>query len=189
MKALRSLGYFVLRPFVYLLSLILCVAPLLLSGCGGFKNQYQKNSEGFYEKHYNCCGPIAIEKAINEFYRKEGVVFARNPAPRKEVSQAIQKSGMSIKEALCYFDPEAICITWPSEIIHVTKKYGFELIRLESLEELDPKKDIAIVLVHGKFFSKQYHWVVFPLHDVQYYYGKDTVIDAIYLLKKPSKNN
>jgi hypothetical protein len=172
----------VLRPLSYFVSLILCIGPLLLSGCGVF-NQYKKNSEGYYEQHYNCCGPIAVEKAINGFYRKQGIVFVRNPAPRKEVSQKIQRNGMHFKECLAYFDPEAICITWPSEIKQVIDKYGFELITVGNLKDLDSEKDVAIVLVHGRLLSRQYHWLVFPLDNVKEYYGKDTVIDKVYLLK------
>jgi hypothetical protein len=153
-----------------------------LGGCGIF-NPYKKNSEGFYEKHYTCCGPIAIEKAINEFYRKQGIVFAKNPAPRKEISQQIQKSGMAFKECLSFFDRRAICITWPSEIKFIINKYGFELVTVQSLEELDPKKDIAIALVHGKFFSREFHWLVFPIDNVKDYYGEDTVVDKVYLMK------
>ena len=33
------------------------------------------------------------------------------------------------------------------------------------------QEDIAIVLIHGKFFSHQYHWVVYPIDDVKNYYG------------------
>lgn len=172
-----------LRPLSYLVSLILCIGPLF-TGCGVFQNQYKKNSKGFYETHYSSCGPIALEKAINEFYRKQGIVFARNPAPRKEISQAIQKEGMSIKELLCYFDKESIAITWPSEIKYIANKYGFELITVDGLSDLDPEKDVAIVLIHGRLFSKQYHWVVFPVDDIENFYGDKTAIDTIYLLKQ-----
>lgn len=180
----------VLRPLTYFVSLILCIGPLLLGGCGLF-NQYKKNSEGYYEQHYNCCGPIALEKAFNAFYTREGIIFIRNPAPRKEISQAIQKSGMHFKECMAYFDPRAICITWPSEIEYIADKYGFELITVENLENLDPKKDIAIVLVHGKFLSREFHWLVFPLDDIKDYYGDGTVVDKVYLLKwkKTSKKS
>jgi hypothetical protein len=159
------------------------VVPLLLSGCGVFKNQYQKNSKGFYERHYYACGPIALEKAINEFYKREGVVFAKNPAPRKEISQQIQKRGMKLKGLLTFFDPEAIAITWTSEIRYIIEKYGFELVKLNDIEKLDATVDIAIVLVHGEYFTKQYHWLVFPVDDIKNYYGDKTIIDLVYLLK------
>jgi hypothetical protein len=174
-----------LRPLAYLTSLVLCIGPLLLSGCG-ISNPYKKNSEGFYEKHYNCCGPIALEKALNSFWSKphDGVIYCfLKPFDRKEISQSIQKSGMHFKECLAYFDPRAICITWPSEIKDVLEKYNIETVKLDSLDELDPKKDIAIVLVHGKCLSREFHWLVFPIDSISDYYGKDTVIDKIYLMK------
>ena len=172
MRILKSLSYFS--------ALTLAVAPLV--SCSLF-DRHQKNEEGFYERHYSCCGPIALEQAFNELYAREGIVFIRNPASRKEISQKIQGRGVSTKELLSYFNKDAICITWPSEIKDVAEEYGFELITVNDIDSLDPKKDIAIVLVHGKFFSEQYHWVVFPIDDVKEYYGNKTVVDIIYLLK------
>ena len=46
---------------------------------------------------------------------------------------------------------------------------------------------IAIVLIHGKCLSRQYHWVVYPIDNVKEFYGKKTVIDTIYLLKWKGK--
>ena len=164
------------------MALFLAVAPV---GCGVF-NGYKKNSEGFYEKHYNCCGPIALEKALNSFWAKphDGVIYCFiKPFDREELSQQIQKEGMARKEALSFFHRDAICITWPSEIKRVLKKYNVETVKVDRLDDLDLNKDVAIVLVHGAFFSRQYHWVVFPLDNVKNYYGDDTVIDVIYLLK------
>tara|TARA_Y100000310_G_scaffold344149_1_gene455388 strand:+ start:4483 stop:5010 length:528 start_codon:yes stop_codon:yes gene_type:complete len=163
-------------------ALVLCTVPLLLNGCGIFKG-YKKNSEGYYEKHYNCCGPIALEKAINAFYIKEGIVFVENPAPKEELSKLMQDRGMKVKELLSYFHREAICITWSSEMKYVADKYGFELVSVNGLNELDPEEDIAIILVHGRHFSKEYHWLVFPVDDIKNYYGDKTVVDIVYLLK------
>ena len=169
-----------LKPIYYFIALAFLLLPLI--GCG-LLNPYKKNSEGFYEKHYYCCGPIALDQAFDAFYAKEGIVFVRDPHSREEISKVIQSRGMSLKEALTFFSKEAICITWPSEIRYVANKYGFELISKSSIDELDPKEDVAIVLVHGKFFSQQFHWIVFPTDDVKDVYGNDTVIDKVYLLK------
>jgi len=163
-----------------LLALALAVAPLV--SCSLF-DRHPKNNEGFYERHYWTCGPVALEKAINAFYTKEGAVCTKGLAPRKLISQIIQKRGMSSKELLSFFDKEAICITWPSDIKHVADRYGFELITIDDIDSLNPEKDVAIVLIHGSFFSEQYHWVVYPLDSVRDFYGKKTVIDKIYLLK------
>ena len=146
----------------------------------------KKNSEGFYEKHYNCCGPIALEKALNLFFSKphDGIIYCfKKPFDREEISRLIQKDGMGCKEALSLFHKDAVCITWPSEIKDILNKYNIEVINIKSLKELDPKKDIAIVLVHGKFFSKEYHWLVYPIDEIESFYGEDTVIDLIFLLK------
>ncbi len=157
-----------MKKLAYLLSLIFLLAPII--GCG-LLNPYKKNSEGFYERHYLTCEPIALEKAFNAFYAREGIVFVRNRAPREEISKAIQKRGMCTKEALSFFSREAVCMTWPSEIKYIAEKYGFELVSGKNLDELDPEKDIAIVLVHGKFLKDEYHWVVFPMDDVEDFYG------------------
>ena len=155
------------------------LGPIL--GCG-IISPYKKNSEGFYEKHYNCCGPVALEAALNAYAIKHGTLHKR-AWNRKELSQEIQSNGITGKKFLAFFDKDAICITWPSEIKKVVNKKGYELITVDDIDSLDPQKDIAIVLIHGKFFSQEYHWVVYPLDDVKDFYGKKTVIDTIYLLK------
>jgi len=67
----------------------------------------------------------------------------------------------------------------------VVKKYGFELITVNDFEKLDPSKDIALVLVYGRFLSRQWHWMCYPVDEnVKTYFGPDTKIDKIYLLQK-----
>ena len=127
---------------------------------------------------------IALEKAINEYYARKEAEPARKPAARKQISQTIQDSGFASRQLLSFFSPTAINITWPSEIVDVLDKHGLEIVKLKKLDELDAKKDIAIVLIHGKFLTQQYHWVVYPIDKVKTYWGKDTVIDLIYLIKK-----
>lgn len=160
------------------------MGPIL--GCGVI-NPHRKNSEGYYEAHYVACGPIALEKAINAAYANRGIRFTRNPAPRVEISQKIQDAGMARKQLLAFFNKNAIQITWPSEIKKIVNQYGFDFVPLDNLNDLNPQKDIAIILIHGAFLSKQYHWVVYPIDDVMNFYGKKTVIDAVYLLKWKGK--
>lgn len=160
--------------------MILMMGPII--GCG-IINPHKKNAEGYYERHYGTCGPIALEKAFNAVYARDGIVFFRYPFPRGALSKEIQKRGMKSKKLLSFFDKEAICITWPSDIKYVAERHGFELITIDDIDDLNPKKDIAIVLIHGKLFSRQYHWVVYPLDDIRDFYGKKTVIDKVYLLK------
>ena len=171
------------KGVVYFLSLLLIVSPLF-SGCGVF-NPPARNKDGYYIRHLTCCGPTAIEAAINEHYTKQGIVFAKNPAPRGEVSKKIQDDGQIFKGFLALFDREAVCVTWSWELKSVVKKYGFSLVTVEDFESLDPSKDVALVLVRGKFISKQWHWMCFPVEkNITNFFGENTKIDTILLLKK-----
>ncbi len=161
------------------MALILAVGPIL--GCG-IINPHRKNFEGYYDAHYRACGPQALEKAFYAFFKNQGAAFKKGHT-RQEISRSIQSQGMLGRELLSFFHKDAIQITWPSEIKKIAGNYGFDLVTVDSLSSLDPQKDIAIVLIHGKFFSDQYHWVVYPIDDVEGFYGKKTVIDKIYLLK------
>lgn len=165
----------------YFVSCVTALFCLLLPGCGVF-NTYQKNSDGYYERHYTCCGPQALAKAFRLVDQRAGIIYVRDPYIEAEISRRIQDNGIKSKELLSFFNKEAICITWPSEIKEVAEQYGFEIITLKEFEKLDPEKDVVIVLVHSKI--NNYHWLVFPIDDPQYYYGINTKIDKIYLLKK-----
>jgi len=156
------------------------VGPIL--GCGVI-NPHRKNSEGYYSAHYYACGPIALEKAINAAYVNRGVRLAENPTSRRRISQEIQDGGMIRKELLALFNKDAVQITWPEEIKKIADQHGFDVVPIKDLESLDSKKDIAIVLIHGKYFSKQYHWLVYPIDDIKNFYREKTVIDMIFLLK------
>ena len=160
----------ILRPFAYLIALVFSLGPVV--GCGIF-DQYEKNSDGYYERHFYCCGPVALEKALEHLGKQ---------IDKAELSKSMQDNGIAIKELLSFFNKDAICITWPSEMKAAAKKYGFEPITVKNFEKLDPKKDVALVLVHSKLTD--YHWLVFPTDDPKSYYGAETKIDKIYLLKK-----
>lgn len=160
---------------------ILAFGPM--AGCALF-DRHKKNDDGYYPAHYYACGPIALEKAINEAYARRQV---KNSTDRKKLSQQIQDGGMLRREALSFFDKDAIQITWPAEIKRIAKQYGFEVVPIKNLRDLNPEKDVAIVLIHGKYFSDQYHWVVYPLDNIKNFYGEKTVIDVIYLLKWKGK--
>tara|TARA_Y100000593_G_scaffold84789_1_gene160815 strand:+ start:20153 stop:20674 length:522 start_codon:yes stop_codon:yes gene_type:complete len=166
-----------IKKLSWVFALILAIGPI--AGCALF-DRHEKNSEGYYPRHFYACGPVALEKSILESYKRRGIAYCTRA---EELSKQIQSYGMLRKELLSYFNKEAIGITWPSEIEKVANNHGFDLIKVDDINSLNPQEDIAIVLIHGKFFSHQYHWVVYPIDDVKNYYGKKTVIDIIYLLK------
>ena len=171
------------KKLIWILSFLFALAPFF-SGCGIFHPPL-KDENGYYPVYFNCCGPVAVEKAINEYYRKQGIVFARNPAPREEVSKLIQDDGMVLKRFISFFHKQIVCASWSWELKSVVKKYGFELIKIDDFEKLDPLKDIALIIVRGKFFSKEWHWMCYPVDgDIKSFFGPDTKIDKILLLKK-----
>ena len=170
-----------LKYLSYFAAAILMLGPL--AGCALF-DRYEKNPEGYYERHFWACGPIALEKAFLEQYKRRGIAYC---VSREELSKQIQDYGMLRRELLSYFNKEAVGITWPSEIKKVANRHGFDVIKVDDINSLDPNEDVAIVLIHGKFFSREYHWLVYPLDDVKGFYGKKTVIDTIYLPKWKGK--
>lgn len=147
------------------------LSPII--GCGVF-DRYEKNTEGFYENHFGACGPIALEKAFHKL--NVGV-------SQIDISKTIQKDGIASKEILSLFHKKAIHITWPSEMKKVAKKYGFKIISVSEFESLDPKKDVAVILIHSNI--NDYHWVCFPIDDdIANFFGENTEIDKIYILQK-----
>jgi len=171
------------KKLAWLAAIFFLVGPLF-SGCGVF-HPPAKDKDGYFIKHFTCCGPTSIEAAINEYYRKQGVVFARNPAPRKEISKHIQDDSRLLKGFLSLIDRRIVCATWSWEMKSAVKKYGFELVSIDDLEKLEPNKDIALVLVYGKFISSEWHWMCYPVdNNINTFFSSNTKIDKIYLLKK-----
>jgi hypothetical protein len=169
---------------LYVFSCVTALFSLFFSGCG-ILNPAVKDGNGYHVAHLSSCGPTAMEEAINEYYRRQGVIFTKWPAPREEISKGIQDDGQLFKKALSLFDKEVVCVTWSWEMKSAAKKYGFELVSVKDFEKLDPAKDIALVLVYGKFFSSQWHWMCYPVNEnIEDFFGSKTKIDKIYLLKK-----
>ena len=61
-----------IKKLSWLTSLLFVLAPLF-SGCGIFYPA-QRDGNGYYIKHFTCCGPTAMEVAINEYYRKTAIL-------------------------------------------------------------------------------------------------------------------
>ena len=169
---------------IYFLSCVTSLFSIFFSGCGVL-NPPRIDSQGYYFDHYHSCGPIALEKAINEFYRAQGIVFVKNPAPRKEISQDIQSSGNLKRSALVLFNSSAALITWPNEIKKVLLDHRFKIISVDEFKKLDPDKDIAIILVYNAILRGEFHWVVYPIDkNIKKYFGDKTKVCYIFLIKK-----
>ena len=102
----------------------------------------------------------------------------------KELSIEIQdkRRFFNLTEFLLLFDKQSASITWPDEIKSTLKARSIVIKEVSNIDELDPKLDIAIILVHKKGTLTFYHWLAYPRNSVTAVYGKDTVIDKIYIL-------
>ena len=168
------------KKMAWFFSLSFAILPLLL-GCSIF-DSVARDNDGYYIKHLKSCGPEAIEKALIEYYKRKGIAYC---VRADQISRQIQDKEQFLKKLLILFDNKTVRVTWSWEIKKILKKYGFKLINVNNFEKLDPKKDIAFVLVRGKFFSREWHWMCYPVEkNIRTFYGPDTKINAIYLLKR-----
>ena len=142
-------------------------------GCSTF-DRHDTNSEGYYEEHFYSCGPKALEKALKQFDQN---------IDREEISKFIQNNPRPLIELLSFFNKDSVEITWPCDVKRVAKKYGYEIVSLKEFNKLNPKADVALVLVNSKL--NNYHWLCFPVDkNIKEYFGPRTKVSKIYLLKK-----
>ena len=160
-------------------TLLMCAA--LFSGCGVFNTSPKEN--GYYLYHLDSCGPAAVEKAINAYYSKEGIVFIWPPAPRSEVSMRIQDNGNGWRDLMTLVHKKASQITCPHEIVKVCKQYGFKAVSVDKYNKLDPNKDVALILLYSNLM--EWHWVCFPIDkNIPNWYGDSTKIVKIFVLER-----
>ena len=158
---------------------LLLLSFILFTGCG-FLDSSRCESIASLSKvnedpwHINSCGPLALEKALNNLGRNDSF-FA--------ISKEIQSQEGCARDFLSLFSLRARSITWPFEIIQVLEKRGYHIERLTNLKDLT-SHDTAIVLVYRPF-AFDYHWMVFPVDkNISTFYGEKTKIKMILLIKK-----
>ena len=164
------------------------IAFLLISfsfiGCGlmdSFRDSpYTKKSRSLNldPYHIHSCGPEAIQKAFLKFDIDISI---------KDISHAIQADvscSNLFRDILSALDKDARKITFPSELKRILKKNGFSIVNINSLDELNKVEDVALVLIKQEG-ELNYHWMCFPVDkNIKTFFGKDTVIKEIYLIKK-----
>ena len=149
---------------------------LLNLGCVFFHPESLKtDSDGHYIKHFRSCGPIALKKALGKLDIH---------VTEKELSKQIQSSGNLTRVLLTLIHHDTISATLPNEIKSVCLSYGYKVVKVKNLNDLDPKKDVAIVLVVGNILKGEAHWACFPTDNIENYFGKNAKVSKIYLLKK-----
>ena len=155
-----------------------------MSGCGilqssrtsdYMKEQRAKNLDPY---HIYSCGPEALHKALLRF----GIYIDEEKL--SHMMQSNPSCANLLREVVSIFSIEGRRITFPSELKSILKKHGFKIVNISSLEELDENEDTALVLVKQKN-NLTYHWMCFPVDkNIKTFFGKDTVIKEIYLIKK-----
>ncbi len=167
------------KPRIWLaFMLILCAFN---TSCGVLHPPHKHN--GMYTVHFSSCGPQALEKALTLYAHKNNIKYKRTVSAR-ELSIEIQdrSKNFSLRDFLVILHKEAAAITSPGEIKQSLDVRGIKIKQVSSIDELDIRKDIAIILIHKKGTLTWYHWLVYP-SDILMRYGDKTVIDKIYLLE------
>jgi len=155
------------------------VLSLLNIGCIAFHPEsLNKDSLGYYTRHYDSCGPVAMERAFRSFGETE--------LDRFSISRSIQDGGNNVRLLMMMVHHDTILVSLPSELKEVSKKHGYEMIRTDkSLDELILEKDVAIILLFGNLLKGESHWACFPYEEnIKAFFGPATEISRIYLLKK-----
>tara|TARA_R110002020_G_scaffold147674_3_gene323208 strand:- start:999 stop:1520 length:522 start_codon:yes stop_codon:yes gene_type:complete len=170
-----------IKPWIFLCLLL----SLFNSSCGILDPA--PRTDGKFTDHYYSCGPVSIRDALTDFYAKNNI-YVKRELTSKEISIRIQERYkiISLRGIMAVFDKRASQITFPKELIDELASHNIEVTEVNSLDDIDTISDTALVLVHKKGTILYYHWVCYPCETAQHY-GKDTVIDKIYVLRLKSK--
>ena len=81
---------------------------------------------------------------------------------------------------------DTILVSFPHEMKNVCKKYGYEMIEVDKkIDDLNPEKDVAIVLLFGDLLKGESHWATYPhTGNIKNWFGSNTKISKIFILKK-----
>ena len=151
---------------------------LLNIGCIAFHPESANtDSLGYYTRHYDSCGPVALERAFLELEEK-GIT-------RTVISREIQDGGNKLRFIMMLVHHDTVLVSLPNELKTICEKHGYKMIKTDrSIDELDSERDVAIVLLFGDIFKGESHWACFPYEkQIKTYFGPNTQISKIYLLK------
>lgn len=155
------------------------VISLLNFGCVAFHPEsLKKDSLGYHIRHYDSCGPRALERAFKN--------LGEEHIDRAEISRKIQDTGNITRYLMMVIHHDTILVTLPYEMKNVCKKYGYKMVETDkSIDELNIKKDVAIILLFGNIIKGESHWASYPHDkDIKNWFGSNTSISKIFLLEK-----
>jgi len=157
---------------------------LIFSGCGILKSAKdptwvkEQRALNLDPYHVQSCGPEAMQKAFANF----GISI-----DLESLSYTMQSSASCsnlLRDVLSVFNKQARQITFPAEIKKILKKNGFSIVSIKAFKDLNKNRDTAIILIRKKN-TLTYHWTCFPNDKyIESFFGKDTLIEEIYLIKK-----
>ena len=163
-----------------------CLLTLAFSsGCGTLHTLFIEDPETRSKilsnedpRHIRSCGPEALLDALEAFGENASLT---------EISIEIQKARSPedcLREFLAIFNSNARSMTFPNEIKRYLNERGFKIKKIKSLKSLDRYKHVAIGLIRDGHDLTSYHWVCFPEHDIENFFGKNTRVLKIYLITR-----
>tara|TARA_R100000808_G_C2132819_1_gene141703 strand:- start:281 stop:802 length:522 start_codon:yes stop_codon:yes gene_type:complete len=173
-----------MKAYIKKMSWVLAVLFLFLhSGCGLLNYNSFKKENGNYIRHYNSCGPDAIQDAMKALENKL--------ISKKNISTEIQSNG-NVRRTLiaAIVHHNGLWVTFPSELKKYFSDREYEVTNttLDSLVE----GDVAIVLIKGRIVYGEWHWITWPTYSKEkiknYYKHTDTSVIKVYKIKKRAAN-
>lgn len=152
---------------------------LLNMGCVAFHPEsLKKDSSGYRVRHYTSCGPTALERAFKKLGEK-GVT-------RVEISRSIQNTGNVTRYLMMLVHHDTIEVSFPYEMKNVCNKYGYKMVEVDkTIDDLNPQKDVAIILLFGNILKGESHWAAYPhTKNLKNWFGPNTEISKVFILKK-----
>ena len=158
------------------------IIAIAFTGCGILRHASLKPSERI-DKHVSSCGPDSLYLAFKALEKKHNVKFNLSKEKISKLIRTSNKCSDLLRDFLFIWSYQANEITWPNEIKDILTSRGFKIEETKDYKNLTPSQ-IAIVLVHKKG-TLHYHWMCYPIEeDILYFFGDDTIIENIYIIKK-----
>ena len=158
-------------------------------GCGPifYLSEPKKHKEvrelGYELCHLQSCGPQSLSHA----FKRLGI--DKTPF---EIGKEIQNDDRAHYRAILSLIDHRFCrITCPQELIKFCKKYNITIKKTKTLDNLT-LKDTAIVLIKGHNDLWDWHWITYPTFnklDILQYFGYNTKLKMVYILKNEEKEN
>jgi len=139
---------------------------------------------GVDDSHIRSCGPAALE----EFIQEDAGRITKQAISEEILSDAAGNIGRNI---FYLFNRRAYTISWPSEMISVLVKRGYEVEIIYGSHSyiggLMDSVSRGIILLHSNEDLSSFHWMEFSQESeklaARSWYDSDTILDGILIAK------